>query len=127
MNRLKHNAKPRLVVGIVLVTLICLLLITAVEISLRLFHPIHYQEIPSRMHNNVWRELLHRPSSVSGLAYERAPNRNLFAYGTSIKTNSDGMRDDAPILQEEEHLKHIVVVGDSYTYEFGVEGEETYA
>ena len=71
--------------------------------------------------------VIHRGSSIPGLAYEMAPNRELRAGdGTLIKTNQFGMRDYEPAAQDSDSPCRIVVLGDSYTFGLGVREEEAY-
>jgi lysophospholipase L1-like esterase len=106
----------------------CSLLVALIfaELFLRLSYPIEYLKPPSRLPNDIWRELLHRRSSVPGLAYELAPNRKAFSHGAFIRTNSFGMRDDEPNSGNDASLHRIVVIGDSFTFGFGVSGEDVY-
>jgi lysophospholipase L1-like esterase len=113
--------------GVFVGVLICLFTLIAAEIFLFFFHPISYQQIPPRKGNNIWRELIHQSSSIPGLKYELTPNYNHRLWGVVVKTNSYGMRDDEPILSNDKSLKRIIVCGDSYTFGFGVSGEETYS
>ena len=78
------------------------------------------------MPDDVWRELIHQPSSIQGLTYELAPDCSQFSHGALVKTNSYGMRDDEPVPLGEKLVQRIVVCGDSYTFGFGVAGEEAY-
>jgi len=123
----KDIMKHRSVVGVVVGLLTCLLTLIAAEIFLFFFHPISYQKIPTGEGNKIWRELLHQSSSIPGLKYELTPNYDHKLWGVIVKTNSYGMRDDEPILSSDESLKRIIVCGDSYTFGFGVSGEETYS
>ena len=77
------------------ITAIFLSLIAA-EVLLYVFHPVYFRAPLERLPNDVWRELLHRRSPISGLSYELSPNREKYSHGAVIKTNSLGMRDDEP-------------------------------
>ena len=94
------------------------------EVGLRLAGSVTYREPPGRRPESVWRETVHRPSSVPGLAYELAPNIEKFSHKTKIRTNSHGMRDEEPLAGDT--VKRIAVVGDSYTFGSGVEQESIY-
>jgi len=108
-------------------TIITLFLaLVAAEMYLRFFDPVDYRQPPQQLPNNVWRELLHRSSSVPGLAYELRPNRMKYAHGAPIVTNSFGMRDEEPQPKNNTSLIRIAVLGDSFTFGFGVSGEDTY-
>jgi len=107
------------------ITAVSLVLIIA-EVCLHLFDLIDYRAPPKQLSNDVWRELLHRPSPIPGLAYELVPNREKYSHGAMIKTNSFGMRDDEPHPKNDTSLHRIAVIGDSVTFGFGVRGEHTY-
>jgi len=71
--------------------------------------------------------VIHQASSIPGLGYEMAPNRELRARnGILMKTNQFGMRDDEPSAQQTDSPCRIAVLGDSYTFGLGVQEEETY-
>jgi lysophospholipase L1-like esterase len=93
------------------------------EAGLRVLHPVPYRRPPAPLPDSTWRELLHRPSSVPGLPYELTPGRETYARGAPIRTNSFGMRDDEP---RDRAVRRIVALGDSFTFGFGVRGEDTY-
>lgn len=100
-----------------------LLALLASEIFLRLFYPIDDGNESSPRGDGVWRERVHRRSAVPGLAYELASDYN----GPTIKTNSYGMRDDEPCPLDQISARRIVVIGDSFTFGFGVQGDQTYS
>ena len=79
------------------------------------------------MPNDTWRGLLHRRSSIPGLAYELAPNQVKRSHGAVVRTNSYGMRDDEPLKGPNDSACNIVVLGDSITFGFNVAGSETYS
>ena len=95
------------------------------EVSRRLFRPQSFMA-PQKPTGAVWQELLHRPSPIPGLAYELTPNMTKFSLDALIRTNSHGMRDQEPIPMEDSSVFRIVVLGDSFTFGFGVENDETY-
>lgn len=71
--------------------------------------------------------LVHQASSIPGLVYEMAPNRELrLTDGTLIKTNQYGMRDSEPSLQRTESPCRIAALGDSYTFGLKVLAEQAY-
>ena len=96
------------------------------ELFLHFVHPIEYRRPPRPLPDDVWHELLHRPSSVPGLAYELVPNRQKYSHGAIIRTNSFGMRDEEPRMEDGDSLHRIVVIGDSNTFGFGIPGEDVY-
>ena len=71
--------------------------------------------------------LVHQASSIPGLDYEMAPNRELrLADGTLIKTNRYGMRDSEPSEQRTQSRCRIAALGDSYTFGLNVQVEQAY-
>ncbi len=82
---------------IVLVLVSTAAALIAGEVFLGTFYPVGYMKPPAPLPSDVWRELLHRRSSVPGLAYELVPNREKYSHGAMIRTNSYGMRDDEPL------------------------------
>jgi GDSL-like Lipase/Acylhydrolase family len=91
------------------------------EFALRAFHTIHHWGDSPRSERP-----LHQASSIPGLDYEMAPNRELLIDGRPVKTNQWGMRDTEPSAQETDSHCRIAVLGDSYTWGLGVRAEETY-
>ena len=78
------------------------------------------------MRGYVWREMLHRPSDVPGLAYELTPNMRKRARDTLIKTNGAGMRDRELPIEKGDSTVRIAAIGDSVTFGFGLLSEYTY-
>jgi len=105
----------------------CLVTLVACEVILHYFHPVHFREIAPRKRNDLWRELIHQPSSVHGLVYELVPNCKRMARGKKVTINSYGMRGDEPVSSGKTPVRRIIVVGDSFTFGFGVGDEETYS
>jgi hypothetical protein len=110
---------------ILLVVFSSLLAVFIVEVVLRVFHPIHYRKPPRPLPGNVWCDLLHRKSDIPGLSYELAPNREKKINWWTIRTNSHGMRGHEPLGGDK--VSRIAVLGDSYTFGSGVNGEDTYS
>ncbi len=94
------------------------------EMYLRFFRPVKHRQPPPPLPEDEWYELLHRKSAIPGLAYELAPGMKKFWYRTEISVNSYGMRDTEPL--EGDDVRRIIALGDSFTFGFGVAGEETY-
>ena len=103
----------------------CFIIWVFVELGLHLFFPIQYMKPATPSRNDVWRRMLHQRAYVPGLAYELAPHRVYFSRGALIHTNSYGMRDDEP-QPRSDPVHRIVVIGDSFTFGFGISGSETY-
>ncbi len=110
----------------VLVTLTIVLTLGLAEAMLALIAPVNYRRPPADDFDAEWRSLLHQPSTTPGLDYELAPNRDQMARGARVRTNSLGMRDDEPRGPLGRRLVRIAVVGDSFTFGFGVEQHATY-
>ena len=94
------------------------------EAYLRWFRPVTYMMPQQWSTDRVWRDLLHRKSAVPGLAYELTPNAHKVDKGVEISTNSYGMRDAEPRDLEPSTSSRIVVLGDSFTFGFGVKDRE---
>lgn len=103
-----------------------LLVLGLAEAYLRIWHPVSYREIAPRRSEQVWASILHRPSTVPGLAYELAPNQRRREANTLVVTNSLGMRDEEPLPLATAEPLRVAVVGDSFTFGFNVLAEETY-
>ena len=112
--------------NLILVVMSTAIAFIAVEVLMGRFFPVSYMSPPEPMPADAWRELIHRASSVPGLKYELVPGMEKYSQGVNIKINSHGMRDDEPLDGEAQLLCNILVLGDSYTFGFGVESEETY-
>jgi hypothetical protein len=97
-----------------------------VEASLRAFWPVSYRQPPRPSKRDAWQGLLHQRSSVPGLAYELAPSTKKRSQGTVIKTNSVGMRDKEYALAKGASTFRVAAIGDSFTFGYGVFGEEAY-
>lgn len=94
------------------------------ESALRVFMPVAFRA-PQAHADDEWRALLHIASPLDGLAYELAANRQGSGQGTAVSTNSRGMRGPEP-LPEGPDLFRVAVIGDSFTFGFGVPPERTY-
>lgn len=95
-----------------------------VELGLRAAVDVPYRPPPEPLAPESWRELLHRPSSVPGLAYELRPGAEKTAMGVPVRINSLGMRDDEPLAGED--VLRVAALGDSYTFGFGVHAEQAW-
>ncbi len=99
--------------------------VSLAELSLRTFRPVAYMAPPT-LAGDPWRALVHRRSSIPGLAYELAPGARTFAQGAPVETNSYGMRDAEPLDSATPGLTRIAALGDSFTFGFGVPAGHTY-
>ncbi|MEN8182956.1 MAG: SGNH/GDSL hydrolase family protein [Myxococcota bacterium] len=96
------------------------------ELLLAWLHPVGFRRPAEPVPGDLWRNLLHQPSPVPGLAYELAPSREAVAGGVTFRTNRYGMRYGSPGTEGPKSRSRIVVVGDSFTFGFGVEAEDSY-
>jgi hypothetical protein len=121
------NAKRRIPSVLVSVASILLTLIL-LELALRTVHFIHHRGEKSVVFYGPEPQsrLFHRVSSIPGLDYEMAPNRQLDLVGVPVATNQYGMRDSEPSSQTTESPCRIAAIGDSYTFGFGVRAEQAY-
>ena len=111
---------------LLLIAVSSFLALSLCEVGLRLFRPVQYLKPPTPIPPDKQRESLYRPSLVPGLSYEMVPGRNGSFEGMSVRTNSLGMRGAEPSAADPS-LVRVAVVGDSFTFGFGVPEEQTYA
>jgi len=111
--------------NLLLALLTTALLLVLAEIGLRLFRPVQYLKPPDPEKARHAQESLYRPSSVEGLTYEMAPDRSGVFEGMHVRTNASGLRGPA-VSQDDPHLIRLAVLGDSFTFGFGVEEQDTY-
>ena len=95
------------------------------EWTLRVWDPFELDHDLAQSERD-WESLLHRASSLPGLAYELYPNREGAYSGVPIAVNSHGMRDDEPLPNDTPGLVRLAALGDSFTFGFGVGAAETY-
>ena len=87
--------------------------------------PFDYLKVPTPVAGHVWRELVNRRSDIPGLDYELRPNLEKFAQNALVRTNSHGMRDRERSIERPAGVFRIAVLGDSFTFGFGVGGYST--
>ena len=114
-----------LVGNLLLASLSTALILLLSEIGLRVFRPVQYLKPPDPEKARHAPESLYRPSTVEGLTYEMIPNRDGVFEGMHVRTNAWGLRGPAP-AQDNSHLMRLAVLGDSFTFGFGVEENDTY-
>jgi hypothetical protein len=117
---LGRGANLLLAAGVVLLTL------AGIELALFLFYPTDYLEVAGKDSDYLFNEVLHQPSTVPGLSFELSPNRQKKLEGIWIRTNTFGMRDAAPEPFQDESPTRVVVLGDSFTFGYRVDGELSY-
>jgi len=100
----------------------------AAELALRWFSPVSYRkpldESASERHD--WKNRVHQPGSVPGLAYELAASIDTTVEGMHIVTNSLGLRCDEPLDRETPGLVRIALLGDSMAFGYGVQQNEDF-
>ncbi|MFO8057137.1 MAG: SGNH/GDSL hydrolase family protein [bacterium] len=74
----------------------------------------------------LWFETVHRPSNVPGLDYELAPGLDIGSGKQRIRTNSMGFRAPKTKKKKPEGVFRVLVLGDSFTFAWGVKRERTY-
>lgn len=113
-------------IAIAVATLLCALL--GIELGLRLWRPVRFMrpEPPRSDAGPDWHGVIHRTSSLPGLAYELAPDLDLESLHVRITTNSLGMRDREPLPASTPGLTRILDVGDSMTFGYRVEQRESF-
>ena len=125
MSTLRLRLDGRKILSRVLLLLAsALLTLVLLEIGLRFLRPIHYMQPMAGPPPN--QPPIHQRSSIPGLKYELAPNREIVHDGVLIKTNRYGMRDDTPVSIGTDSLRRIVVLGDSNTFGWKVPAEAAY-
>jgi lysophospholipase L1-like esterase len=95
------------------------------EAGLRIFRPVQYLKPPDPAKLRHSEASLYRASSVEGLTYEMIPDRDGIFEGMHVRTNAFGLRGPAP-AQDHSQLERLVVLGDSFTFGFGVDEKDTY-
>jgi lysophospholipase L1-like esterase len=119
------GSRSRLLKTAITIASLCVGLIVA-EVLLRLFIPFNYLKPPQLLPRDVWRELVNQRSEIPGLDYELRANVEKLAQDAMVRTNSHGMRDRERSMEKRAGVFRIAVVGDSFTFGFGVENEAAY-
>ena len=96
------------------------------ELYLRHFEPVSYRMPPRPMPHSRWHRLVHRKSNVPGLSYDLTPSRRVKMKRLWIETNRLGLRSYEP-MGRDPHRTRIAVVGDSYTFGFGVKMPDAFS
>ncbi|NUP96186.1 MAG: SGNH/GDSL hydrolase family protein [Planctomycetaceae bacterium] len=103
-------------------------LFVAAELGLRVFRPVGYRKPldESASERHEWKNRVHEPGSVPGLAYELVPSIDTTAEGMHIVTNSLGLRCEEPLDRATPGLVRVAVVGDSMAFGYGVQQGEDF-
>ena len=112
--------------ALVLLPLSLAILALGTEAGLRLFHDPEYRRPESSADGTLWKNIVHRRSSIPGLDYELKPLVHRTVNGMDITTNALGMRDWEPLPNRRANDARIVAVGDSLTFGMRVAGDEAW-
>ena len=96
------------------------------EALVRLVGPVDFETPRSAVEPDLWKNLIHQPSTVEGLAYEIAPNPAGSAVRDREGINRLGFRGPAPQTTRPAGARRMAILGDSFTYGLGVSASETY-
>ena len=112
--------------NLLLAVVIVLLTLGSTEVALTWFYPTDYLQVSDQDQDDLFKEALHQSSTVPGLSFEMSPNRQKKLEGVWIRTNTFGMRDAEPEPIEDDTPTRIVVLGDSFTFGYRVDGDSSY-
>ncbi|MBM3990764.1 MAG: SGNH/GDSL hydrolase family protein [Planctomycetes bacterium] len=100
----------------------------AAELGLRWFAPVSYRmpQGERATERRDWKNRVHQPGSVPGLAYELAASLDTTIEGTHIVTNSLGLRCEEPLERATPGLVRIALLGDSMAFGYGVQQGEDF-
>jgi len=115
------HARPILLVSLISAPLAAI----GAEVCLRLMHNPEYRRPTTEADGTLWKNIVHRRSSVPGLDYELKPDVHRIVNGMVITTNSLGMRGPEPRSDGASDAR-IVAVGDSLTFGMHVSAEEAW-
>ena len=118
--------KKKYILNIFVLIITILILLLVFEVSLRIFYP---QFVLKKSHIEasipIYKNGENIPWELKPLS--EAKHSNIFEeYNTSIKINNFGLRDNKFNARLDKNTKRILLLGDSFTFGFGVEQEETY-
>ena len=98
-------------------------LLLAAEVLLRLAAPVGWRAIPDPLSGADQLLTLYRRSPIPGLTYELVPGLDRESHGARVRTNSEGQRDRERSRAKPAGVRRIAVLGDSFTFGYGVEGD----
>src|SRR3989344_5337015 len=112
----------------ILIPLGCIILLLILfEFSLRLFYPQQiFKHTVIEASTQIFNESYYFPCELKPLTKTQQISVT-DEFNISINTNSLGYRDYEFTIKKPEDINRILVIGDSTTYGFGVEIDETYA
>lgn len=108
-------------VGVVALSLVVFLVLGEVTLRLYLGRRIFYDVEMSR-----YAQLLKVESPNPAIGHVHRPGGRAHLMGVDVEINSLGLRDDEP-LEDSSGVRRLVFLGDSLTFGWGVEHEETFA
>ena len=111
--------------GVALVATTVVLLALVAEVVLDRANLVHYRALPQRLDPDAPDRLPHRAGTIAGLGYELQPDATRTWHGVKVRTNHYGMRGQEP-ASEAEGLVRVAVLGDSFTFGWLVEEEQSY-
>jgi lysophospholipase L1-like esterase len=120
--RRAFRARPILLVSLLSTPLA----VIGAEVCLRLTHNPEYRRPTTEADGTLWKNIVHRRSSVPGLDYELKPDVHRTVNGMVITTNSLGMRGPEPRSDRGASDARIVAIGDSLTFGMHVSAEEAW-
>jgi len=115
----KRNIKP-IIINISILLVVFILFIILGEI---VFRVIGICNLAPKRQGNL---LFFFEEVNSELTYQLKPNTEGYLLGKEVIINSYGLRDYEYALQKQEGTYRIIIIGDSITFGFGVELEESY-
>jgi len=120
-----HPARrPNILQNILLLAVAILLGCVFLEVALRV---IFYHSADFSMEMWKYAVKLKRPVANPDLSFSHAPNRSAFLMGVPVSINSEGLRDREFSLEKPAGVYRVMMLGDSTTFGWGVQQEDTAA
>jgi len=123
---MKKISRRNFLVNLLILLLAILFALLLSEIILRVLKKPVYYVAPSHPKGRYWENFFHQKSKIPDLDYELKPNVRGLHNGIPIQINRFGLRDDEIHLAKLPGQKRITVLGDSFTFGFGVEAKDGY-
>jgi lysophospholipase L1-like esterase len=98
-------------------------MLLSLELLLRACAPVEWRAIPEPLSAADQLRTLYRRSAIPGLTYELVPGLDQPSHGARVVTNSEGLRDRERVRSKPPGTRRIAVLGDSFTFGYGVEGD----
>jgi lysophospholipase L1-like esterase len=116
--------RPSVLLNIIVLAFAILLGCVAMEVALRV---IFAHSLDFSMEMWKYAVKLKRPVANPDLSFAHAPNRSAFLMGVPVSINSEGLRDREFSLDKPPGVYRAMMLGDSTTFGWGVNGEDTAA